>query len=165
MIVCYAPAGNRTRITSLGSLYSTTKPLVLILLYIFGLINFYISVGLVSFMAMREIRWSVEIDPAEQERQRYRWTWAIVNVPIEIRRIKQRILKQISPASDMREIGDYPIPNSGGLHAYLFSVSSDKLEIEDPFSIYRNLKRFRRDRDLLDRSEGALLSYIERLVA
>ena len=49
----YAPAGNRTRITRLGILSSTIKPLVPFFKYRFQLINFYISPLIYVFMVER----------------------------------------------------------------------------------------------------------------
>jgi hypothetical protein len=115
-------------------------------------------------MVERKVRWNRETDTGEQVRLPHRYVVAIVNEPREIARIRQKFLEQMLPVDDFREITEVPISDSNGVHAYIFSFSSGRFEIENRELIYKNLKQFRRDRNLADRSETALLPYIERLV-
>ena len=115
-------------------------------------------------MAKRKIRWNMEIDTGEQVRGRYKYTVAILNEPREIKRIKQRFIEQMNPL-EIRNISDYLIPKSRGLHCMIFSLSSEKGEIKYPNKIYKNPSQFKRDRGLFDRDEKNLLSYIEKLVS
>ena len=115
-------------------------------------------------MVERKIRWNMETDTGDQTRSRHRYIVAILNEPREIQRIKQRFIEQMRPY-EFRDISDYLIPNSNGLHCVAFSFSSEKGEIEYPNKIYKNRAQFRRDRDLSDRDEQSLFPYIEKLVA
>lgn len=116
-------------------------------------------------MTERGIRWNVNIKTGEQERTRYRYTFAIVNTPREIERIQGRIFDKLAPIDEFREICDYPISQSDGLHCDVFSFSTDVGKIRHPEKIYANLKQFRHDRDLYERDEGEIIPYIERLVS
>ena len=115
-------------------------------------------------MTERKVRWNMETDTGEQTRGRYRYTVVILNEPREIDRIKQRFIEQMNPF-EVRDISDYLIPKSNGLHCVIFSFSSEKGKIEYSDKIYKNPAQFRRDRNLTDTDEGRLLSHIEKLVA
>ena len=116
-------------------------------------------------MVRKQIRWNMFTKTGEQERTRHRYTFAVINKPREIERIKEKIIEQMAVVDEFNAICDYPIPRSGGLHCRVFSFSSEKGKIERPNAIYDNLRHFRRDRDLSERTEKGLLPYLERLVA
>jgi hypothetical protein len=127
--------------------------------------KFYIGDFYLFSMVERLVRWNFKTDSGEQERARHRYTFAIVNAPREISRIKEKIFDELAMIDGFREICDYPIPNSNGLHCEVFSFSTEVGRIRNPGRIYANLNQFRKDRDLYERDEGEMIPYIERLVS
>lgn len=140
-----------------GSSYSTTKPMT-------HFHNFYIPLLFNVFMINRGVRWNVKTDTGEQERSRHRYTFAIINAPREINAIKEKIFRQLETIAEFRDIIDYPIPGSNGLHCEVFSLSSDVGTIRRPAEIYGNINQFRRDRNLFERDECEMIPYVERLL-
>lgn len=116
-------------------------------------------------MVSRGIRWNMRINTGEQERTRYRYTFALINEPREIERIKQRILERMAVVDEFISICDYRIIKSNGLHCRVFSFSSDRGVIERPKEIYDNLSQFKRDRNLVEKDEVGILRYLEKMVA
>ena len=114
-------------------------------------------------MLQRQVRYNTITDTAEQERMRYRWIFAIVNSITEVKRIKERIIHQLAPVSDLEELIDYLFSHSRGLHCYVFAFSSEQAKIKFPLNIYSNLKQFKHDRNLSERAEIDLIYYVERL--
>jgi len=115
-------------------------------------------------MVERRVRWGRTIDTGDQIRMRFRYTVAIVNVPRQITRIKDRFLEQMAPSDEVHEVCDYTIPGSGGIHCMIFSFSSTRFHIEDSDKIYKRPEEFRHDRDLFERDEVDMIPYIERLI-
>lgn len=107
----------------------------------------------------------MKVDSGEQVRSRHRYTFVIVNKPVEIERIEGRIFAELAMIDEYRRICDHPIKNSEGLHARAFSFSTDVPEILNMDRIYANPGQFRRDRDLYERDEPDMIKYIERLFA
>jgi len=103
-------------------------------------------------MTDRLIRWNVFGDPADQIRQRYRYTVVIINDKREIERISQRFFDQMAPVNDLNEILDEPIPKSKGLRWHVFSFSSDVETIKKPREIYDNSMQFKRERNLSEKN-------------
>ena len=66
---------------------------------------------------------------------------------------------------ELREICDYPISNSNGLHCEVFSFSTEVGRIRNQEEIYANPRQFRFDRDLYERDEKEVIPYIERLIS
>ena len=114
-------------------------------------------------MGERKLRWNRFTDTGEQIRLRHKYVVAILNEPREIQRIRQRFLEQMIPVDDINDILDASIPGSKGLHCRIFSFSSDQDRIRNFNKIYANLRQFRKDRDLYERSEKDLLDYVSRL--
>ncbi len=114
-------------------------------------------------MVRREVRWNRVTDTGEQIRLRHRYTIAIINDSREVRRIKERFLEYLSPTADVIDICDWTIPRAGGLRCIVFSFSSDVGLIDEPERIYNNLREFRWDRDLIDRSQEFLFPYLRRM--
>ena len=115
-------------------------------------------------MVERKVRWNMMMDLGEQIRLRFRYTVLIINEPREIGRIRERFLEHLAPVDDLNSICDWPIPQSNGLHCRVFSFSSGTASIEEPDKIYKNPEEFRRDRDLVERDESALIPYLRRFV-
>lgn len=115
-------------------------------------------------MVERLVRWNMETETGEQERPPHRYTFAVVNKPSEIERIKQRIIEQLSPSGSYHVNLDLLVRGSDGIHCRIFSLSSEMGRIENPHKIYNNLRQFKRDRNLADKSDYELQGYAERLV-
>lgn len=115
-------------------------------------------------MVKRLVRYCMQTDTGEQVSMRHKWTFAVVNQPREIERIGQRVLAELSPASDLIIHYEAPIPKSKGLSCKVFSLSSDVGEIIDTSNIYAS-KNFRRDRALeTTRDELGWGKYVDNLV-
>jgi len=113
-------------------------------------------------MVERQVRWNLETDTGEQVRPRYKYFFVIINKPKEIRRIRERILGQLASASEFDPLCDYLFENSGGLHGKVFSFLSERGRIEHPEAIYDNLRQFKKDRDLGQRTEEQWIFYLKR---
>jgi len=105
---------------------------------------------------LRQIRYNIETDTAEQETLRHRWTFFILNEQTEIKRIKERCISKLSQnsefnkADDYQELAENSIPKTGGLHYLAFAVSSTKgdLTSSDKGKIYTRPQKFTLDRRL-----------------
>jgi hypothetical protein len=113
-------------------------------------------------MVERGVRWNIHTDTGEQVRQRHRHLFAVINTQSKIDEIKEKIFRELSVAGDFSPICDYSIFGSNGLHCRVFSLSSDVGRIAHPERIYDNSNQFRRDRDLIPRTEEDMLAYVER---
>jgi len=105
----------------------------------------------------------MKTDVGEQVPQRHRWTVALVNAPRQISLIRERLLSELSPVSDIEEHFEMAIPKSRGLHFEAFSFSSDRGKIERPERVY-NSRRLHYDRNLsVVRDEASWEEYLLRL--
>lgn len=111
----------------------------------------------------RQIKYNIRTETGEQTRCRHRWTFLIINESREIERIRGRIYKHLKPVEDMREIDDFGIKGTNGLHCNLFSFSTDKSDVVNPEKIYDS-DNFRRDRDLREDDVGKLDKYLSRIL-
>ena len=112
-------------------------------------------------MVERQVRYNFRTNTGEQDFfTRHRWTFLIINEPREIERIRERIYEQLQPVVDLKNLDDGLIKHSEGLHYDFFSFSSEKGKIEEPQKIYAS-KRFKKDRDLIERDEVGLAKYLE----
>lgn len=100
--------------------------------------------------AIRQVKYNIETDTGDQIYLRYQWTICIINEPIEIKRIKERMLEVIAPSAELRELATNCIKGSGGLHYEAFCIQSEKgnLTSEEKRRVYDNLLAFKKDRDL-----------------
>lgn len=115
-------------------------------------------------MITRKLKWNRKTNTDEQPPYfRYRYTFAAVNEPREINRIKERIIEQMAPVDNLEVHYECPIPKSHGLHCEIFSISSTFGTIQNPEKIY-NSKNFRKDRNLAERDEGDLEIYARNLI-
>ncbi|VVB84040.1 Uncharacterised protein [uncultured archaeon] len=110
-------------------------------------------------MLERQIRYNRFTSTAEQEFERHKWIFLVINEPRELSRIKERIFSQLKPIS-FKKLGYSAIPLSGGLYYDYFSFTSERGEIEEPNKIYHS-KKFKQDRDLTEKRELELLKYLE----
>jgi len=115
-------------------------------------------------MIDRQIRYNFETNTGDQIPARHRWTFLIINEPKEIRRIKERIYKQLQMITDFTELDSGLIRGSRGLYYYFFAFSSDKAHIEDKTKIYSS-KNFRQDRDLWERGKISLDTYLNSILS
>lgn len=111
----------------------------------------------------RQVRYNLKTTTGEQELTRHRWTFVIINEPREIGRIRERIYQELQPIVELRELATDLIECSGGLHYNFFSFSTSKSRIENPSKIY-NSKKLKFDRDLAERGELALISYVSSII-
>lgn len=112
----------------------------------------------------RRISYYVKTDFGDQTNPRHKWTFLVINQPIEVGRIRQKLVEQLAMVSDPVEHYDFQIVDSRGLHCVVFSFLSEKGEMKDKDMIYSS-KNFRRDRDLsIDRDELGWAKYVSGLV-
>lgn len=114
-------------------------------------------------MVSRQLRYNLQTDTGEQVYLKHRWTVALVNDNREINRIKERIFFQLNPVDDLNINYESSIPNSNGLHCYIFSFSSNKGKFVEPSKIYDS-KNFKKDRELRDVEESNLEKYVQRVL-
>jgi len=112
---------------------------------------------------MRQIRYNFQTSTDEQDEARHKWTFLIVNQPREIARIRQRIYEQFQPIVDIRENDRGTISKSRGLQYEVFSFSSPTSDFQDKSKIYDS-PNFKRDRNLTDRSDEKLQSYLQKVL-
>ncbi len=113
----------------------------------------------------RQVLYNKVTNTEEQTLLRHRWTFAFINELREIERIEQRIFNELSHCDDLIENYYMPIKGSHGLHLKIISFSSEKGKIENPQKIYRQPRKFKKDRDLRDRAEEKLENYVQRLIS
>lgn len=116
----------------------------------------------------RRIRYHVDSVIGDQIRGEHRWTFAVVNQLSKIDEIKSKLIRVLAPIEDMTfdaEAFDYTIKRSNGIHCKVFSLSSDKgdLEYDEKRNIY-NSKDFKWDRDLRERVDGNYEGYAKRII-
>lgn len=117
-------------------------------------------------MIERQVRYNFKTDTGDQvpTGARYRWTFFVVNEPREVKRIKERVYSQLGPIMNLNDLDSGLVKGSGGLHYDFFSFSTDKADIEDKTKIYSS-KRFRKDRDLWERSLEGLETYFQSVLS
>jgi len=112
----------------------------------------------------RQIRCYVKTDLDQQVSQRHRWTFLILNVPVEIERIRQKLVEQLAMTSNFDEHYNTPIKGSRGLYCRVVSFLSEKGKLEDKSKIYAS-KNFRFSRDLsVNRDEIGWADYVSRVI-
>lgn len=110
----------------------------------------------------RQIRYNFFSDTGEQIRQRHRWTVSILNELREIKKIKQRMFEQFAPVNDINVNYLSLIPKTKGIYCEIFSFSTDTDKILNKAKIYAS-PNFKRDRNLVERSEVGLENYVKSL--
>jgi hypothetical protein len=109
-------------------------------------------------MVDRQVRYNIHTFTGEQEFERHKWIFMIINEPKEIERIRERIFRQLEPIN-CKELGENLIPYSEGLHYDFFSITSRRGKLEEPNKIYAS-KKFKLDRDLTERDDIGLGAYL-----
>ena len=106
-------------------------------------------------MVERQVRYNFKTDTGEKVYARHRWVFLIINEPREIKRIRERIYKQLQMITDLRDLDSGLIKSSGGLYYDFFAFSTDKSCMENPDKIYKS-KKFKQDRNLYERDIAGL---------
>jgi hypothetical protein len=110
----------------------------------------------------RQIRYNIHTFTGEQEFERHRWIFFIINEPKELKGIREKIFKQLEPIS-FKNLGREIIPSSGGLYYDCFAFTTQMGKIEKPNKIYAS-KKFKLDRDLFERSDVGLDAYLTSII-
>jgi hypothetical protein len=110
----------------------------------------------------RQVRYNMETSTDEQVAMRHQWYFFILNTPIEIGRIQQRILEELATCNNLIQLDSGVIVPKHSLHAKLIQFESNKGEIEDRKKIY-NSEKFYQDRNLRPMNEIAFYRYIDAL--
>ncbi|MCX6749398.1 MAG: hypothetical protein NTW17_01475, partial [Candidatus Pacearchaeota archaeon] len=87
-------------------------------------------------MVERQVRWNRFIDKGEQTRLRYRYIVAIINEPRDIGIIERKLLEELAPVDEPRDICNWSIPGTNGLHCKVLSFSSGVGRINHPERVY-----------------------------
>ena len=113
-------------------------------------------------MIERQVRYNIHTSTGEQQFERHKWTFMIINTPTEIERIRERIFRQLELIRD-GNFGKDILPSSGGLYYDCFWITSQRGKLEEPNKIYAS-KKFKLDRDLFERDELSLNRYLNSIL-
>ena len=152
------PLDERRALSFVGSLNSTDKLTARI--FSNTIINLKI-VMIFFFMIERQVRYNIHTYTGEQEFERHKWTFMVINTPTEIERIRERIFRQLKPIRD-GGFGKDILPDSDGLHYDCFWITSEFGKIEED-KIYAS-KKIKLDRDLFERDEISLNRYLNSIL-